>query len=202
MKIYFYLLVIVILFSTSSCATSTKWYRTVENKSELKGGITALNGMYSNRPANYNDSIGINQNAYPLYTLLFEPYKDYEWDEYRGYGGHIKIEAISDKKIKVYYMVGDKVLEEKTISGTIKYNIFSVRRKILFIPLIVFSFFRELKTSIYFDKKGDLVVYNDKCAYANILFMSGGGENGHEGTFSRIIEKDRDTFFLNDCQKQ
>ena len=180
---------LVMLISMTSCAVSTQWYKTLENKSGLNGDLTLLNGIYDNMPDNYNDSIDFNSNPYPLYTLLFEPDRIYKWGEYRSYDGTIKLEVISDKKIKISYIRGDSVRKEKIISGKLKHNIFSVKRRVMFLPFIVFSYYTELKPSIYLDDKGNLVVHNGRYVFMNILLMSGAGDSSEGGRFLRINEK-------------
>lgn len=173
------------LMSVSSCI-STKWYKTLENKSALNDDLARLNGIYSNMPESYSDTVDFNRNPYDLYQLLFKSDKGYEYDEPRNYSGNIKIEAVSDRKIKASYIIGDTIIKEKIISGKLKHDVFSVKRKVFALFLIVFNFYKESKSSIYLDANGDLVVYNAIDAYGQILFASGGGENSHSGKFHRI----------------
>ena len=83
-------------------------------------------------------------------------------------------------------MIGDTVLEEKIISGKLKHDIFSVKRRLRFLFLLVVNYYNEIKPSIYLDSDGNLVVYNAKSIFGNILFMSGGGDNGKEGKYKKL----------------
>ena len=129
------------------------------------------------------------RNSLPLYVLLFNRDKIYRWDEIRDYPGKIKIDVISNKKIMVSYLIDDLIMEEKMISGKLTGNIFSAKRQIRFVYLMVFNYYNEVKTSIYLNDKGELVVIKQRSSFASILIASGGGDGGTSGKYARISEK-------------
>lgn len=179
------LVFLMVVFISTSCVSS-KWHKDISDSAYLENNLANLNGIYNNIPSSYDVLKGVNFNPNPLYALLFNPDKVYNWDEERNYSGRIKIEAISNKKIKVYYIVDDKVVDEKVISGKLKNNIFSVNKKFRFLFLGFFNYYHETKSTIYLDINDELYVYNDIFSFANVLIASGGGDKGFGGSFSRI----------------
>jgi len=181
------LLAVAILFFAFSSCISTKWYKTHSGVLNLDNDLQRLNGVYYNIPSTIDEN---NPNDYyPLYTLLFKRDKVYRWNEIRDYSGKIKFDVISNKKIKVSYLIDDLIVEEKMITGKLTGNIFSVKRQICFVFLLFFNFYNEVKTSIYLDEKNELVVTKQRYAFGNILIASGGGEDGTGGGYARISEK-------------
>lgn len=122
-----YLLLILIIFSSYSCV-SAKYV--IGKDSVLKDDLKILDGIYENTPADYVDA----QRGEPLYDLFFNQSKKYNWVEMRQYGGKIRLEALSNKKLKVEYLLGDSVAESKTVKGKIRGNYFVMGRKIFGIP--------------------------------------------------------------------
>ena len=172
----------VLLFAFNSCI-STKWYKTSSGVLNLDNDLQHLNGVYDNAP------ITTEEDYYPLYALLFKRDKVYRWDEVRDYSGKIKIDVISNKKIKVSYLIDDLIVEEKMITGKLTGNIFSAKRQIFFLFLLVVNGYNEVKTSIYLNENNELVVIKQRFSFGNVLIASGGGEGGSSGKYARISEK-------------
>ena len=180
------LLLLAFLFlAFNSCAVSTKWYKNA-SAINLNNDLQHLSGVYYNAPLTIKEN---SSNSYPLYVLLFKHDKIYEWNEFRDYSGKIKIDVISNKKIKVSYLVDELIIEEKMITGKLTDNIFSVKRQIRFLPLLFFNYYGEVKTSIFLTEKNELIVDKGRYVFANILFMSGGGDFSTGGKYARISEE-------------
>ena len=178
------LLLACLFLAFNSCVVPTNW---VKNSAiNLDNDLQHLSGVYYNAPLTIkeNDSF-----SYPLYALLFKRDKMYTWNEFRDYSGKIKIDVISNKKIKVSYLVDDLIIEKKTITGKLIGNTFSLKRQIRFVPLLFFNYYGEVKTSIFLTEKHELAVDKGRYAFANILFMSGGGDSRTGGKYARISEE-------------
>ena len=176
---------VFLLFTLNSCMVSTKWYKNA-SAINLDNDLQHLSGVYYNAPLTMEEN---RRSNYPLYALLFKRDKIYAWNEFRDYSGKIKIDVISNKKIKVSYLVDDLIIEEKMITGKLTDNIFSVKRQIRFLPLLFFNYYGEVKTSIFLTEKNELAVDKGRYAFANILFMSGGGDSRTGGEYARISEE-------------
>jgi hypothetical protein len=176
------LLLLFFLYTLSSCVSSTYY----SGASNLGDNLQHLNGVFYNTPTvivnNHPDS-------YPLYVLLFKRDKTYTWDEVRDYSGKIKIDVISDKKLKASYLMDDIVVDEKMITGKLTGNVFSTKRSIRCLFLLFVNLYSEVKTSIYLNKKDELVVNKQWYVFANILIASGGGDGGTGGTFARVRDE-------------
>lgn len=142
--------------------------------------LSVLDGTYSNTHADYVDNI----TGKPLYTFLFEPFRDYKWQEVRDYSGEIKLKALSDKKLSVEYRVGDKIINQRTLKGKIVGNNFVVKRKISVIPFfpIVWSY-KERLISISLTPENYLRVTNGRDGASGVLIMVGGGFNWAEKAY-------------------
>ena len=179
------LLLAFLFFTLNSCAVSTKWYKNA-SAINLDNDLQHLSGVYYNAPLTMEEN---SSNSYPLYVLLFKRDKIYNWNELRDYSGKIKIDVISNKKIKVSYLVDELIIEEKMITGKLTGNIFSVKRKRLFLPLLFINYYGEIKTSIFLTEKNELVVDKGRYVIANVLLMSGGGDSSTGGKYARISEE-------------
>jgi len=182
------LLGIIFLSLVFSSCISTKWHKTNSGALNLDNDLQHLNSVYYNAPLTIEEKNNPND-YYPLYALLFERDKIYEWNEFRDYSGKIKIDVISNKKIKVSYLIDDLIVEEKMITGKLTGNIFSSKRRIRFLFLMVFNYYNEVKTSIFLNEDNELVVIKQRYAFGSILFASGGGDDGTSGHYARAIEE-------------
>ena len=174
-----------LLFAFNSCI-STKWHKNHSSALDLDNDLQHLNGVYYNAPLTMEEN---NPNSYPLSVLLFERDKIYRWNETRDYSGKIKIDVISNKKIKMAYLIDDLIVEEKMITGKLTSNIFSSKRQVRFLFLMVFNYYNEVQTSIFLNEDNELVVIKQRYAFGSILFASGGGDGGTSGHYARAIEK-------------
>jgi hypothetical protein len=177
-----------LLFAFSSCI-STKWHHNYPYALHLENDLQHFNGVYDNAPLKIEKN---DPYSYPMYALLFKTDKIYTWDEIRDYSGKIKMEVVSDKKIKVSYLIDDLIVAEKMIKGKLTGNIFSAKRQIRFLVLVLVNFYGEVKLSIYLNEKGELVVRKERFGWGNILILSGGSTDGGTNTggrYARISEK-------------
>ena len=179
------LLLAFLFFTLNSCAVSTKWYKNAKTL-DLDNNLQHLSGVYYNAPLTTNESFP--GSYYPMYDLLFKHNKIYAWNEYRDNIGKIKLDVISNKKIKATYLIDDQIIKQKTITGKLKGNIFSVRRSRRFFPLLFINYYGEFKTSIFLNEENDLIIDKGRYVIVNVLLMSGGGDSSTGGRYVRVKE--------------
>ena len=89
----------------------------------------------------------------------------------------INLKFDGKKTLTVTTIDNNSVLSEKKLKGKIKNNYFSVRRKLLFIPIpFIFYIHQENKILLGNDKNGNLIVKNG--FYNTIFILMIGGNDG------------------------
>lgn len=167
MKNLFLLLTFCIFFS--SCISNKK-FLIETGASQIQNELSVLNGVYENTPADYRSPKG----GYPLNIMLFNQFHEYNWNEVRDFSGKIILTALSNKKLKADYIVGDSVVKSKILKGKIQKNYFVLKKKIrpLGIPVPPLPFvYKERKSAIGLSKENFLVVLQEGYNYGHFLFF-------------------------------
>jgi hypothetical protein len=179
------ILIFIILFSLTSCATFSKKI-TFKNQVVLnKQTISKINGVYEikslksiRRFENLKPELTINDtiNRYPLYTIL-------KTNDNYGSGSNLGIENYSTKievqngnKILISYLENDKITEEIILKFKIKKDGFLYLKnknfKTKLIPGLCGNF-EVQRTRIGLNSENNLIMNHSYFIYGAILFIIG-----------------------------
>lgn len=138
------------LFVTLFLLSCSSLRRAVDNDNRIiltESNLTLLNGKYENlSQIDKNPSLG------NLYSDLLE----------RGYNnepdtGFIELKVIDKKRIKVSYIIGNRVIKSKTMRGKLKDGYFAFKRRYFFISIILSTFYKDTKYRIGLSKDNNLI---------------------------------------------
>lgn len=164
MKKYLIILVCVYL---CACVSTKK----VRNQSleVVKFDIAKFNGNYANKGDTANFGVLFSK-LHP--ENIFHKNKKYPTNE-----AITNLKFDGKKTLTVTTIDNNSVLSEKKLKGKIKNNYFSVRRKLLFIPIpFIFYIHQENKILLGNDKNGNLIVKDG--FYNTIFILMIGGNDG------------------------
>lgn len=173
MRFRLFLVFIWIIATCTACLSSRTIKKRLPGNPGLAQSISALSGLYSNRPLSFEDHTSL-----PLAQLLFAPLKRYKWDEEINYQGQIRLKALDLKHLQVEFWQGDSLCCEKTLSGKWRDNYFELKRNIkgAGVPFIYF-FYTEQKLLLSKNESDNLIVKQGRSGYGNILIMSAGNRS-------------------------
>lgn len=137
-----------------------------------------INGIYQNR-------IG-NSNTVGLWNILADN-KTFKGDTTPvTINSVVKIELLSDTELKASLIENESITKYMLFSGKITGNYFSIKKKLIVIPIPALFFHRERKTILGTYKNGNLNVTRGYKNGAWFLFMAGdyGGISNYQ--FERI----------------
>lgn len=99
----------------------------------------------------------------------------------------INLHFESDKKLIAKAIVNDTVLNRVELKGKRKGDYFSIKRKLLVIPIPAFWIHQETKVVLGKTQNGDVVVKYGDFNAGWILIMAGGGLHGYNGdTYAKL----------------
>ena len=169
----------------TSCLSTRKL---IESDSLLGNNICALTGVYENVAVDVSDNPKL---QHSLYVLLFKNFNQYNpyYNKDSDYEGKISIKAISDQKIQVDYIIGDKIKQSKQFTGIIKNNFFVIKRKwrLVGIP-ILFGGYDETKIAIGLNKDGFLYIRKGHYNFGGVIGLMGNSNEHHERSYYKQIE--------------
>ncbi len=166
----------------SSCL-STK--ELIKGDSLLENDIHVLNGMYKNVAVNVDNP----KSEQSLYLLLFKNYHRQmpSYNKDKDYEGNIKIEVLSDKKIRVDHIVNGCIKKSRTYKGRIKNDFFVIKRKWIIIGVPpVLGGYDESKLAIGISKDGYLYIKKGFFNIAGIVGMANSNEFYYDYFYEKI----------------
>ena len=177
MKKYLIILVCVCLCACLCGCVSTKKVRN-QSLEVAKFDITNFNGNYANK-ADTNSVGYLFNDLHP--ENIFRKNK-----EYPNKQAIINLKFDDKRTLTVTTIDNNAILSEIKLKGKIKGNYFSVRRKLLLIPIpMLFYIHQENKILLGNDKNGNLIL---KSGFSNTVFiLIIGGNNGiSQSQFKKI----------------
>jgi len=139
----------------TSCVSTTKL---IKERSTLSDNISLLNGIYENIAIDASDDP---KSEHSLYVLLFKNFHQSNpyYNKDQDYEGKIRINVISDEKIRVDYIVNDNVIKSKIFKGELNDNFFVVKRKwrLFGIPILL-GVYDESKIAIGLENDNYLLI--------------------------------------------
>ena len=156
---------------------STKQVRN-QSLEVAKFDIEKFNGNY----ANYADSI----NFGILFSILYPKNIFHINKKYPKGNAIINLKFDGKNNLIITIIDNNSIFKETKLKGKIKNNYFSVRRKLLFIPIpFIFYIHQENKILLGNDKNGNLVV---KDGFYNTIFilMIGGNDGISQSQYKKL----------------
>lgn len=95
---------------------------------------------------------------------------------------YVKLELTSETKLRASLIENDTLLKTMNFKGKVVDDYFSIKKKLILIPIPALVWYRERKTIIGNDKNRNLILTRAKKNGAWILFMAadGGGITSYE----------------------
>ena len=166
---------IIITISFCSCWSTRAPMVKFEKSAMTPKTQIQLSGRFVNYPegTDLNNTTSFNNINYcPLNRLIFTPFYRKTADIIDTYEGEIELNLLSETELEVRYLVGDKLVDTKTLKGTLYDNSFArnTRKQLIGLPLLYLKY-ESQKLYLGLTEENDLIVFPGRDFWVNYIFL-------------------------------